>query len=108
MAIESTGEGALNDNDCKIICLQYAEMERVLGEIDRARAVLVFASALADPSRDRKFWSTWEDFEIQHGNEETFREMLRLKRSVGASFSSVHYNTSQVEGPDGKTQNDDG
>ena len=75
-------------------------MELSLGEIDRARALLIFGAQIADPTRDNKFWETWEDFEIKHGNEETFREMLRIKRSVGASFSSVHYNTSTVEGPD--------
>ena len=25
----------------------------------------------------------WHDFEVSHGNEETFREMLRVKRSGG-------------------------
>ncbi len=28
--------------------------------------------------------------QVRHGNEDTFREMLRIKRSVAASFSAVH------------------
>lgn len=35
------------------------------------------------------FWKTWHDFEVQHGNEDTFKEMLRIKRSVQATFPSV-------------------
>lgn len=31
----------------------------------------------------------WHDFEVAHGNEETFREMLRTKRSVQMAFSQV-------------------
>eukprot|EP01052_Picozoa_sp_SAG31_P025202 SAG31_NODE_2196_length_6219_cov_1.796569_3_plen_145_part_00 len=35
------------------------------------------------------FWSNFNDFEVHHGNEDTFREMLRLKRSVAATFTEV-------------------
>jgi pre-mRNA-splicing factor SYF1 len=71
------------------MCLKYAELERNLGEIDRARAIFVFASNYADPRSDPDFWKKWKDFEIQHGNEDTFREMLRISRSVSASYSQV-------------------
>jgi pre-mRNA-splicing factor SYF1 len=27
---------------------------------------------------------------VKHGNEDTFREMLRIKRSVAAAFSMTH------------------
>ena len=30
----------------------------------------------------------WHDFEVRHGNEDTFREMLRIKRSVQAQFNT--------------------
>eukprot|EP01050_Picozoa_sp_SAG11_P001120 SAG11_NODE_46_length_20454_cov_11.499386_13_plen_172_part_00 len=36
-----------------------------------------------------KFWAAFNDFEVHHGNEDTFREMLRLKRSVSAQFTEV-------------------
>lgn len=71
------------------MCIKYAELERNLGEIDRARAIYVHASQSADPRSDTEFWSKWNDFEVQHGNEDTFREMLRIKRSVTASYSQV-------------------
>lgn len=35
------------------------------------------------------FWQTWHDFEVQHGNEDTFKEMLRIKRSVQAQYQSA-------------------
>jgi len=72
------------------MCMKYAELERGLGEIDRSRAVYVFASQFADPRSDPNFWKKWNDFEVQHGNEDTFREMLRIKRSVLASYSQVY------------------
>merc|ERR1712086_427402 len=36
---------------------------------------------------NEKYWQTWNDFEVRHGNEDTFRDMLRIKRSVAASYN---------------------
>lgn len=88
---EQAIESGLPDNDVKTMCLKYAELERSLAEIDRARAVYIYASQFADPRSDTGFWKKWNDFEVQHGNEETFREMLRIKRSVLASYSQTHF-----------------
>ncbi|KAF9049334.1 TPR-like protein [Hymenopellis radicata] len=49
------------------MCLRFAVLERKLGEIDRAQ---------------------WNSFEIDTGSEDTFREMLRIKRSVQAQFNT--------------------
>ena len=62
------------------------------------RAIFTFASHLADPRKAPHFWKAWEEFEGRHGNQVTWREMMRINRSVAASFSDVHYNTTQVEG----------
>ena len=35
---------------------------------------------------------------MSHGNEETFREMLRVKRAVQAAFSTVNYNAAEMGG----------
>ncbi|KAK9815714.1 hypothetical protein WJX72_008451 [[Myrmecia] bisecta] len=96
-AIEATPPHNLPDEDCKKLCLRYAALEKKLGEIDRARAIYVHASSLADPRVDRTFWSEWNAFEVAHGNEDTFREMLRIKRSVAASYSQTHFNTSIID-----------
>ena len=65
--------------------------------MDRARAILVHASSLANPATDKAFWAAWNAFEVDHGNEDTFREMRRVMRSVNASFSQTHFNSSVVD-----------
>lgn len=103
---------ALPDKDVRPMCLKYAELERKLGEIDRARAIYGYASQFFDPKVQKKkkhcwfkrrtelmfficlqtqpaFWQTWHNFEVQHGNEDTFKEMLRIKRSVQAQYAST-------------------
>ena len=87
--VQKAIESGLPDKDVKAMCLKFADFERNLGEIDRARAVYIHASQMADPRSDTDFWQKWNEFEIQHGNEDTFREMLRIKRSVSASYSQV-------------------
>jgi len=72
----------------KDICLRYAELEKKLGEIDRARAIYIHASQYCNPSEEFDFWKKWNDFEVRHGNEDTFREMLRVKRSVQATYNT--------------------
>ena len=89
----------LDDNSTKIICVKYAELEVSLGEIDRARALYTHASQFSNPAQDGTFWGQWNDFEVKNGNEDTFRDMLRVKRSVAASFSQMHFNMSVVEVP---------
>lgn len=86
---EQAIESRLPDKDVKTMCLKYAELEKSLGEIDRSRALYKHASQFADPRSDPDFWNKWHEFEVQHGNEDTFREMLRIKRSVSASYSQV-------------------
>ncbi|XP_075479244.1 uncharacterized protein LOC142520133 [Primulina tabacum] len=88
---EQAIESGLPDKDVKVMCSKYAELERSLGEIDRSRALYKHASQFADPRSDPDFWNKWHEFEVQHGNEDTFREMLRVKRSVSASYSQTHY-----------------
>ncbi|PYH96296.1 pre-mRNA splicing factor Syf-1 [Aspergillus ellipticus CBS 707.79] len=88
---------ALPDQEAKEMCLKFAEMERRLGEIDRARAIYGHASQFCDPRTNAVFWQKWEAFEVQHGNEDTFKEMLRIKRSVQAKYNTdVNFIASQA------------
>ena len=82
---------ALPGQEAKEMCLKFAEMERRLGEIDRARAIYGHASQFCDPRTNAPFWQKWEAFEVQHGNEDTFKEMLRIKRSVQAQYKYVYH-----------------
>lgn len=90
-AIYERAIAALPDKEARDMCLKFAEMERRLGEIDRARAIYGHASQFCDPRTTPVFWSKWERFEVQHGNEDTFKEMLRVKRSVQAQYKYVMF-----------------
>ncbi|KAL5994864.1 hypothetical protein ACLOJK_024921 [Asimina triloba] len=87
---EQAIESGVLHKDAIAMCIKYAELEKSLGEIDRARGIYVYASHIADPHSSSEFWNKWRDFEVQHGNEDTFREMLRTKRSVLAGYSQTH------------------
>jgi pre-mRNA-splicing factor SYF1 len=79
------------------MCLRYAELERKLGEIDRARALYQHASQFSDPRSDTDFWEKWQEFEVQHGNEETYKEMRRLKRSVQLQFTQMQLMQTNID-----------
>merc|ERR1719458_895884 len=78
----------LKEADSRDMCIRFAEMETKLGEIDRARAIYSHASQMCDPRVTVEFWQVWKDFEVKHGNEDTLREMLRIKRSVQAVYNT--------------------
>lgn len=42
-----------------------------------------------DPKSEARTWQEWNDFEVELGNEDTFREMLRIKRAVKAQYAAV-------------------
>lgn len=78
----------LPEDKSREMCTRFSEMETKLGEIDRARAIYAHCSQMSDPRITSDFWQTWKDFEIRHGNEDTMREMLRIKRSVQATYNT--------------------
>ena len=56
---------------------------------------------MADPRGGAVFetyWTRWNAFELDHDSEDTFRVMLRLKRSVQIQNVCVHLGTSAVSG----------
>jgi pre-mRNA-splicing factor SYF1 len=57
---EQAIESGLPDKDVKTMCLKYAELEKSLGEIDRARALYKHSSQFADPRSDPDFWNKWQ------------------------------------------------
>ena len=71
--------------------LRFANIEKKLGEIDRARGIFQYVAQFCDPrsEADKGFWSSWNDFEVYHGNESTYREMMRTKRTVTTKFMGV-------------------
>src|SRR4051794_3296077 len=82
----------LPEDQSREMSLRFAQMERNLGEVDRARAIYAHCAEICDPRVHAKFWETWKEFEVKHGNEDTIREMLRVKRSVQATYNTnVNY-----------------
>eukprot|EP01062_Namystynia_karyoxenos_P073357 TRINITY_DN70159_c0_g1_i1.p1 TRINITY_DN70159_c0_g1~~TRINITY_DN70159_c0_g1_i1.p1 ORF type:complete len:872 (+),score=339.11 TRINITY_DN70159_c0_g1_i1:95-2710(+) len=69
--------------------LEWAEVERQLGEIDRCRSIHMHCAQFVDPRKENTFWPAWHQFEVVHGSEQSFREMLRIRRSVQATFSTA-------------------
>lgn len=66
---------------------RFADAETQLGEIDRARAIFKHAARVADARAPEqtpagRYWKAWSDFELAHGSEDAFRDMLRVKRDV--------------------------
>lgn len=86
----------LGDKDLKPVCMRYAALEKRLGEVDRARAVYVYGAQFCDPRNHADYWTTWHEFEVHHGNQDTFKEMLRVKRTVTAQYSQANLMTANV------------
>ncbi|CAI5710291.1 unnamed protein product [Hyaloperonospora brassicae] len=102
--VYKSGIAKLPDKCVPHLCLRFAQMEAKLGEFDRARAIYAHASQFCDPRlHETSFWKVWHEFEVSHGSEHTFLEMLRIKRSVVAQYSQVNYIASDVPAQDGKT-----
>jgi pre-mRNA-splicing factor SYF1 len=80
----------LGEDDARALCEDFAAMETALGEIDRARAIYTHGSQFADVRYEPQYWVLWRAFEEAHGNEDTFREMLRVRRSVEAAKVGSH------------------
>ncbi|KAG8798080.1 pre-mRNA-splicing factor syf1 [Serendipita sp. 398] len=78
----------LPDKQTARMCLRFASMERKLGEIDRARAIYAHASQFCDPRLYPDFWKEWNQFEVETGSEDTFKEYLRIKRSVQSQYNT--------------------
>ena len=98
--------GELSDVSAMNLCLEFAEVEKNLGEIDRSRAIFSHGSQFSNPRRERTYWQKWREFEETYGNEDTFRDMLRIQRSIETKFSQVSYAASDALSQKNDTSND--
>jgi hypothetical protein len=62
----------------------------LLGELGRARAIFAHAANFCDPRKATAFWARWQEWETANGNEESFTDMLRTKRSVCAAAATPY------------------
>lgn len=70
------------------LAIYFAQVEKSVGEIERARAVFQYASQFCDPGKLSFFWDSWYQLELEHGTATSFKEMLRVKRSAIAQFGA--------------------
>lgn len=80
----------LKDEQVVVVCLHFAHAEQRLGELDRARAIYKHGAFFQDPALQQSLWEAWASFEALCGNEDTFREMMRVRRTVQAHYSALH------------------
>ena len=80
------------------LCLEYARVEAGVGQIERARRLMEHAAQFVNPSKAELafFWDVWKNFEIEHGSQDTFKEMRRVQRAVAVQYSEKHFNTLDV------------
>lgn len=64
-------------------------LDAARAQIERARALYTHAAQVYDPQSDERVWQAWNDFEVEQGSEDSFREMLRIKRAVRAQYAAV-------------------
>lgn len=81
--------------------LAHSSLEEKLNEITRARALLMHMSQFCDPrAYEDAFWQKWQEFETRNGEESSFREMLRIKRSVSNLFLQKQPFVKATEAPE--------
>ncbi|EDO14509.1 hypothetical protein Kpol_286p2 [Vanderwaltozyma polyspora DSM 70294] len=62
--------------------INFCKVEEELNEIYRAREILTFGSKLLPPSKNEDLWNYWDKFELNHGDKSTYKEMLKLKKTL--------------------------
>eukprot|EP00485_Elphidium_margaritaceum_P008561 CAMPEP_0202699384 /NCGR_PEP_ID=MMETSP1385-20130828/12606_1 /ASSEMBLY_ACC=CAM_ASM_000861 /TAXON_ID=933848 /ORGANISM="Elphidium margaritaceum" /LENGTH=969 /DNA_ID=CAMNT_0049356317 /DNA_START=42 /DNA_END=2951 /DNA_ORIENTATION=+ len=87
----------LNQRYLPDLCLSYISLELKLSEIDRARGIFQYGAQFANPKKFEHFWTKWHEFEVSFGNEDTFKEMLRIRRSVDVQYTHQQYNEQLME-----------
>ncbi len=94
------------------MCERYASLELRLGEMDRARAIFAHGAQEVDPAastgQEPPYWRAWHDFEVAHGNEDTFRDMLQLKRTVANRFATTRAFTATAAAAEKRSRDQDG
>ncbi|OMH80382.1 Pre-mRNA-splicing factor syf1 [Zancudomyces culisetae] len=101
---EQAIESVVDEYELLRFVLEFADLETKFGEIDRARALFAYGAsnthigkideqASQNESGNEKtsglsLWDKWSKFEIDYGNESTYKEMLRIKRTVQIKYST--------------------
>lgn len=80
------------------LCLRFTKFETSNKELARARALFRYAGGLGNPQHFmmKNTWSAWEEFELEHGNETTYKQMLKVKREVAKDYDKIEEARSSI------------
>lgn len=67
--------------------LEFIKFEDSQLEYGRVRQLYTYVTELASPKLLQSTWASWEKFELDHGNVDTYKVMLKLKRKVNKLFA---------------------
>ncbi|KAK6461891.1 Pre-mRNA-splicing factor SYF1 [Scheffersomyces coipomensis] len=70
------------------LTIKFVDFETKSHQFERVRNLYKYIIRLIKNSDD-KLWSQWEQFEISNGNELTFKDMLRFKRTINQEFKDI-------------------
>lgn len=73
------------------VCLRFIKFEISANDFPRVRALFKYATGLASPQQHtmKQAWKSWEEFELEHGDEESYKQMLKYKRTVSKDFEDL-------------------
>ena len=77
---------------------RFADIEIKLNEFERARELLKYGALQQSPIKNTELWEFWSDFEVAHGNKETYKAMLRIKRQATEEFNTDILSTNEPVG----------
>ncbi|KAH3900325.1 uncharacterized protein SCODWIG_01701 [Saccharomycodes ludwigii] len=77
---------SIPNSKCADFIIDFAKLEIAVNEFTRARAILKYGVQLASVLTFAKVWDFWREFELDHGDRNTFKDILKLKRSTEEKF----------------------
>lgn len=78
--------------------IKFSNFESSIGETIRAREILAYGAKLLPPSRNIELWDSFEIFELKHGDKETYKDMLKMKKLLDSDMVIDSEGVSQEEG----------
>lgn len=71
--------------------LEFISFETKYKQLSRARALFKHLAGFRNPDSHimSKVWSQWQKFELEHGTEETYKQMLKFKRNASQESKAL-------------------
>lgn len=85
------GDEALSNHEVVELLTAYIKFETSQSQYQRVRALWRHITRLQHPATQlmAPLWQQWEQWEIEHGNSDLFKEMLRWKRRIEGDLKAV-------------------